>query len=92
VLYSRNKPVTASRDSFNESGRIRIVVENRANSADAEIQALLEVHKRSPLPDLISQFLSGDQFAGIGYKRSQNLEGLSLKPDGAATFSQLAAL
>jgi hypothetical protein len=87
VLYGCNKPVAASRDSFNESWRIRIVIENRTNSANAEIQPLLEVHKCGPLPDLISQFLSGDQLARIRYKGGQNLEGLSLKPDGVATFS-----
>jgi len=87
MFYSRNKPVAASRDSFNESWRIRIVIENRANSANAEIQPLLEVHKCGPLPDLISQFLPRDQFARIRYKRSQNLEGLRLKPDREATLS-----
>jgi len=69
VFYSGNKPVAASRDGFNESWRIRIVIENRTNSANAEIQPLLEVHKRGPLPDLISQLLSGNQFARIRYKR-----------------------
>jgi hypothetical protein len=70
VLYRCNKPVAASRDSFNESWRIRIVIESRANSANAEIQPLLEVHKCGPLPDLISQFFPRDQFARIRYKRS----------------------
>jgi hypothetical protein len=62
-------------------------MQDRANTTDTKIQALLEVDEGGVIPDLAFQFFSRYQFAGLDGQHGKNLGGLGLE---AESFTALA--
>ena len=50
-----------------------------AQLGDGRSQAVVEVHKGVSGPELLPQFLAGNEFSGVFEKQCENLKGLFLK-------------
>jgi len=62
--YARDEPVAAPGQGFNEFRRIGLVAEYFAESADAVVEDVFEVHQGVVGPELLLQSLPFDQIAG----------------------------
>src|SRR6266849_3396569 len=51
-LYRRNEPVSAARQRFDVSGRLRRIAQHFANAPDCVVKAVVEVHKGIGRPEL----------------------------------------
>ena len=69
------------------SGR---VAERLADLADAEIQALLEVHERIAAPDVFADLVAGHHFTAAAGEQFEHLEGLRGELEQVAVMAQLA--
>jgi hypothetical protein len=67
-----------------------IVLQGGADLPDGKVEALLEVDERLRAPNLPSQVLPGDDFAGATYQHGQNLGGLALELQGNSIPPQFA--
>ena len=78
IRHHRNqKSISPTRESFDEPGIIGIVPQRFAQSVDRFIQPLLEIDERILRPELIVQFLAGDDLTRLLKKSRKDLERLS---------------
>jgi hypothetical protein len=69
-----------------------VIIQNRSDSVDSEVQPLLEVHKGVVAPDVLSNFFPRYQLAGATGEQSEHLERLRLQINAPSGFPQLAGL
>ncbi len=89
-LDSRDEPVTAPMQRFDEPRVVGIVAERGAKALDGRIQAVLEVYEGTSRPQTLTELFSRHHLAGPLQHDRQNLERLILQPDADAALAQLA--
>ena len=89
--YRSNKTVAPPGNSFNETWIVGIVVESGTDLFKNDIQAAVEVDISPFRPQLLTQFLSGNDFAGALQQKKQHAKWLVLKPDAQTAAAQRAA-
>lgn len=87
--YRSDEPVAAPGNGLNVPGSVRVVVQGRPDLADAMVKATFEVNKDVAAPELLLDFLAGDEFAGARCQQHEKSEWLRLQADGDAEFLQL---
>src|SRR4029434_9206100 len=85
------KAIAAPRQRLDVLRRLRIVAKRLANLTDAEIEALVEVDEGVSAPDLLPDFVPGDNLAASGRQDRQDLERLGPQRDEITFLSELAA-
>jgi hypothetical protein len=88
-LHRSDEPVTAFRQSFDVVGVLRRVAQGLPDLVDCRAQTVVEVDYRFRSPDLLLQFLPGDDFSGVAEQDGEQPERLALEFDAYSTLSQL---
>ncbi len=68
-----------------------IVFQCGPDAPDTGIQALLEINKGCAVPDLLPEFLAGNELAGLGGERGKKPARLALQPDELTSATQFVA-
>ena len=68
---------------------VGIVAEHRPDLVDALVHPVLEVNKGFPNPELLLNFVTSHDLAGVTGKQDQELKGLRGQLDRYAGFGQL---
>lgn len=69
-----------------------MIAERGSDLAHAVVQAVFKIDEGMVVPDLPTQFIAGDYFAGVGNKQGQDLCRLRLQLNSLAALSQHAVL
>src|SRR6266702_2465916 len=72
---------TYSRQGLDIVGRFRGVAKRLPQSLDCIVNTVIEVYEGVGRPNILPQFLAGDDFARALQENLQNLEWLFLQPD-----------
>src|SRR5215472_970802 len=87
-----DKAVTAAGQSFNVARRVCRISEDFAQAGDRVMQAVIEVDKRIPVPDLRAQFFAGDEVACAAHEGLQHKQRLTLQPQPNSLLPQLESM
>ena len=68
---------------------VGIIAERRPDLVDALVHPVLEVNKGFPSPELLLNFVTSHDLAGVTGEQGQQLERLRRQLDGYAGFRQL---
>ena len=72
-------------------GGVSRVAEGLANLADAEVEALLEIHEGVAGPDVLANLIARDHFARPAHEEREHLRRLRREFDQIAVLAKLAA-
>jgi len=86
----RYKAISASRDSFNEAGVVRVLVDCGTQFLENYVQASVEVNECALRPEPLSQFFTADDISGVLQEQDKNAKGLVLNFDAEAIPRQSA--
>ena len=87
-MHRRDEPVSAFRQGLDILRILRGVAERLADLINRRAQAVVEVDDRFRAPDLLLQFLPGDDFSGVAEQDGEQLERLALQLDADAALPQ----
>lgn len=88
----RDEAISTARQRLDETRRLRVIAERRADSFNAEVHALLIIHEGFIAPDFPLNLLARHDLTGLSGEKGKNLERLWLQFDERAVPAQLTAL
>ncbi len=88
----RQKTISPPGNCLHIDRSVRVVVQHGPYLLDALVQPVIEVDVGLIAPDLLLNFLAGDELAGLAGKKCQNPEWLRGQLEGRAIFAQFFAV
>jgi hypothetical protein len=82
-----DETVALAGERFDVGGIFGVVGEGRADLADAEVDAAVEIDEVVVTPKRALDFVAADRFAGAFDQQEQNAEGLGVELQGDAGFA-----
>ena len=83
-----DEKIAAAGNRFDIPGVCGGVAQDVADLLDRGVEAIVEIHESLRGPQLLLQFLAGNDLAGIFQEHLENLKGLTLQFGTNAVFSQ----
>lgn len=84
----KKEAIPKARNSFDETRLGGRIPQNFAQFFDRCIQTVFEVNECVGTPELVANFVSGDEFAGVIQKHLENQNRLAAQLDAGATLPQ----
>src|SRR5579864_1887231 len=77
ILHRRDEPVSPPRQGLDKARIVSIIAKRFANFVDSFIQSVLKINERVLRPELVVQFLAGDDLAGLLQQSDEHVERLA---------------